>query len=275
MNTPIYQSPARPIAFVLAATHQGTLIVNRNDYNVNRGTAYGVGLQLLTNSAFDPQEVNFAMQLLSTRHRNFGPGVVALDCGANIGVHTLEWAKHMQGWGQVMAFEAQERIFYALAGNIALNNCFNAQALWAAVGETVGEIGVPVPNYLKPASFGSLEIRKTARTEFIGQSIDYDRLVRTHMISIDSLEFDRLDFLKIDIEGMEMEALRGAQQTIARHKPQMLIEKIKTSEDQLTKFLMERGYTLFPIDINVLAVHESDPAVKMIRIEQATKRSEE
>ena len=196
---------------------------------------------------------------------------MALDCGANIGVHTLEWAKHMHGWGRVMAFEAQERIFYALAGNIALNNCFNAQALWAAVGETVGDIGVPVPNYLKPASFGSLEIRKTARTEYIGQQIDYNRLVKTRMISIDSLDLDRVDFLKIDIEGMEMEALRGAQQTIARHKPQMMIEKIKTNEEQLTDFLKVRGYTLFPIDINILAVHESDPAVKMIRIEQGKR----
>jgi FkbM family methyltransferase len=51
---------------------------------------------------------------------------VAIDCGANIGTHTIEWAKKMTGWGAVIGIEAQERIFYALAGNIAINNCFNA-----------------------------------------------------------------------------------------------------------------------------------------------------
>lgn len=175
----------------------------------------------------------------------------------------------MHTWGQVLAIEAQERIFYALAGNIALNNCFNARALWAAVGETEGEIGVPVPDYLKPASYGSLEIRKTQNTEFIGQNIDYNQLSKTRMITIDGLELERLDFLKIDIEGMEMEALRGAARTIDRHKPQMLIEKIKSNEQQLSNFLKALGYTLFPVDINILAIHDTDPAVKLIHIQKA------
>ena len=38
----------------------------------------------------------------------FGDGVMAIDCGANVGVHTLEWSRLMYGWGEVIAFEAQE-----------------------------------------------------------------------------------------------------------------------------------------------------------------------
>ena len=66
----------------------------------------------------------------------------------------------MTGWGQVLAFEAQERIYYALAGNIAINNCFNARALHAAVTSEAGRMKIPAPDYLAPASFGSLELRK-------------------------------------------------------------------------------------------------------------------
>jgi FkbM family methyltransferase len=65
--------------------------------------------------------------------------VVALDCGANIGVHSVEWARLMKDWGSVIAVEAQERVFYALAGNLTLQNCFNARAIWAAVSDTPGD----------------------------------------------------------------------------------------------------------------------------------------
>ena len=79
-----------------------------------------------------------AREILALRRRHYGEGVLAIDCGANIGVHTIEWAKAMTGWGSVLAIEAQERIYYALAGNIAINNCFNAFAIHAAVSSESG-----------------------------------------------------------------------------------------------------------------------------------------
>jgi len=255
----------RPIAFVLASTHQGTLLVNRHDYRMPPQGGYGLGYQLLGTSSFDQPEVDLVLQLLTLRWRHHGEGVVALDCGANLGVHTVEWAKHMHAWGQVIAFEAQERIFYALAGNITLNNCFNARAIWAAVGAQAGQIGVPVPDYFTPSSFGSLEIRPKPSTEFIGQSIDYAATHPTTMMAIDDLKLSRLDFIKIDIEGMEMEALLGAAGSIERHRPQMLIEKIKSDEDEITDFLVDAGYQLFPMGINILAIHESDPVRSQLK----------
>jgi hypothetical protein len=124
---------------------------------VDQRNGIGVGFQILEGGAFDPEEVDMALMLLGLRRRYFGDGVVALDCGANIGVHTIEWARRMNGWGEVIAIEAQERVFYALAGNIAINNCFNARAVHAAVAAEVGAINIRRPNYLRPGSFGSLE----------------------------------------------------------------------------------------------------------------------
>ena len=105
--------PGRPSPFVLVASGHGTMIANVNDYRPATATEpgmYGVGSQLFLNSLFDPDEVSMTLQLLSLRRMHFGAGVVALDCGANIGVHTVEWARHMTGWGEVTAFEAQERV---------------------------------------------------------------------------------------------------------------------------------------------------------------------
>ncbi len=183
--------PRRKIAFVLTASDHGTMIVNRFDYRmVGTDTGYGVGFQILESSSYDMSEVETALRLLDLRRQYHGDGVVALDCGANIGVHTIEWARHMTRWGTVLAIEAQEPIYYALAGNIAINNCFNARALHAAVGTTTGMMRIPRPNYLSPASFGSLELRRTEQTEFIGQAIDYeDRLAQVRALTLDSLGF--------------------------------------------------------------------------------------
>ena len=121
------QSVGRKLAFVLASSNHGTLIVNRFDYRmVDQNRGYGVGFQILETSSFDPGEVKLALDLLTLRRKHYGDGVIGIDCGANIGVHTIEWAKMMTGWGSVLSIEAQERIYYALAGNIAINNCFNA-----------------------------------------------------------------------------------------------------------------------------------------------------
>lgn len=256
----------RPIAFILASTNHGSMLVNRHDYRLTPEGGYGAGFQLLNSSAFDPQEIDFAVQLLMSRKQNFGNGVVAIDCGANLGMHTIEWAQAMHGWGEVIAFEAQERIYYALAGNITLNNCFNAKAIYAAVGACEGEILVPLPNYFSPSSFGSLEIRKKNTTEFIGQEIDYteENCVRTRMTSIDQLNLDRLDFIKIDIEGMEMEALIGAENSIDQFRPQLLIEKIKSDEGDIRAFLDKFDYHVFSFGINLVAAHHSDPVAQQL-----------
>jgi len=258
----------RPIAFVLAATNHGVMLVNRNDEKVNpQGGGIGVGFEIFQNSSCTQVEVDLALNLLTLRRRYFGDGVFAIDCGANIGTHTVEWARQMHGWGQVLSFEAQERIYYALAGNVTLNNCFNARVVFAAVGETSGQILVPQPNYLLPGSYGSLEIRRTPSTEDIGQSIDYraEASLSVPLIALDDLTLPRLDLIKIDIEGMEIEALRGADALIRKTRPMILLEFIKSDQAVIRDFLQSHGYSVFISGINFLAVHATDPSLEMIK----------
>jgi FkbM family methyltransferase len=258
----------RPIAFVLAATDHGTMIVNRFDYNMTApNMGYGVGFRLLNESAYDMEEALTVKALLDARRHHFHDGVVALDIGANIGVFTIEWAKHMTGWGHVVAIEAQERVFHALAGNIAINNCFNAQAIFAAVSGESGQMRVPVPNYLSPASFGSLELRRREHTEAIGQPIDYsdERMTTVRSLSIDSLGLRRLDLMKVDVEGMEVEVLEGAARTVAQYLPIMMVENLKADKSLIGSYLERYGYKTFVFGMNVLAIHPSDPTVQMVR----------
>jgi FkbM family methyltransferase len=255
------------IAFVLAPTSHGPLILNRLDYHVaGANNVYGVGIETLEHSAFHPEEITTSVFLLDQRRKHFGDQVRVIDCGANIGVHTVEWARHMTGWGSVIAIEAQERIFYALAGNIALNNCFNARAMHAAVAAENGAMMMPRPDYLQPGSFGSLELRPRPETEFIGQAIDYSAsgMVEVRCLALDSLSLERVDFIKIDVEAMEVEVLEGAAQLIAQHHPIIMIEWIKSAKSQLAAMLQQSGYHVFQAGMNLLAVHPSDPSITSI-----------
>jgi FkbM family methyltransferase len=264
----------RPVAFVLASSGHGSLILNRNDYRMLTDTqGYGVGFQVLNTSYYDPEEVDVTLTLLVLRKKIVGSGVIAVDCGANIGVHTIEWAKAMHGWGEVIALEAQERIYYALAGNIALNNCFNAKAIHAAVGTQCGMMHIPVPDYCVPSSFGSLELIERNNNEFIGQTIRYsaDTMRPTTLLSIDSLALDRLDFMKVDVEGMELEVLSGAAETIEHHHPMLLVESIKVDRRELFAMLRGANYCTFQVGMNVLSIHESDPCFQHIHAKEISE----
>jgi FkbM family methyltransferase len=261
------QREKRKLAFVLVSTNHGTMIVNRLDYHMISATGgHGVGLQLLEKGCFDPSEINLALDMLARRRKHYGDGVVAVDCGANIGVHTIEWATIMTGWGSVISIEAQERIYYALAGNIAINNCFNAIAIHAAVSSESGTMTIPNPDYRVPSSFGSLELRQRQGNEFIGQAVDYTRNTATvRKLALDELDLPRLDLIKIDVEGMELEALEGAKEIIGRTHPIMLIERLKTDAGQLRQWLAEHGYEVVDAGINMLAIHNHDRTLSELR----------
>jgi hypothetical protein len=76
------QSVGRKLAFVLASSNHGTMIVNRFDYRMlDSQRGYGVGYQILETAFFDPSEVKLAVDLLALRRKHHGD----VDDGLGIG----------------------------------------------------------------------------------------------------------------------------------------------------------------------------------------------
>jgi FkbM family methyltransferase len=243
-----------PSPFVLANSRHGTLILSYLDHSPTGENLRmaGVGLRLLLTGSLDEKEIATGRTLLDWRRAAYGDGCFAIDCGANIGVMTIEWSKHMQKWGNVLAFEMQRRVFYACAGNIAIHNCFNADVRWAAVGKLDGEVDAPVLDYTKPASIGSLGL---IPQEDVGQAIT--RHEKVQALRLDSLGLARLDLLKIDVEGAELDVLAGAIETIKRCKPYIMAERLKSRG--LQDVLAALGYASGVAEKNILAMPADDP----------------
>lgn len=123
----------------------------------------------------------------------------AVDVGANVGL----WSRIMElDFDQVTAIEpiADHRACFA-------KNVGKVRLLPVAVGAQAGRVNIAVP----------LAHVASAHVADVGEAVD--------VVTIDSLELERVDFLKIDIEGFEFDALVGGERTIRRDRPVTIVEQ--------------------------------------------------
>jgi FkbM family methyltransferase len=148
-------------------------------------------------------------------------GDTFVDVGANIGLFTMIASRCVGRSGRVLAFEPSRREFTTLRYHIDHNGLENAQALQVALGSYDGTATLHVADAVH-AGLNTIEDR------FIYQGVGeayretvpvmrLDDVVEQHGIS-------RVDMIKIDVEGAEHRVIAGARQTIARHRPTLVLE---------------------------------------------------
>lgn len=195
----------------------GTFLVNRNDKYVGRS--------LIEYGEFSEQEGDFLVNLID-------PGDTVVEVGANIGGHTVRMAKKA-GW--VIAFEPQRIVHQLLCANIALNSLRNVDAHWAAVGEKMGKIQVFEINPDIPDNFGGLALN----LGYEGPEVPCYTL--DSFVNVPSLKL-----LKVDVEGMELDVLKGAVKTIEKHQPFLYVENDRPENSKaLLEFIADFGYSMF------------------------------
>ncbi|MCE3017484.1 MAG: FkbM family methyltransferase [Pirellula sp.] len=203
---------------VAVETRYGRMLVNKNDIYIGRS--------LVEYGDFSFGEVQLFQQFVPSN------GIV-VEAGANIGAHTLFFAKHLTA-GAVYAIEAQRLAFQTLCGNMALNSVSNAICYWAAVGSANGTMIVPVVDYSKPNNFGGLNLHGHSTGD------------RVPVLLIDELQLQRCDLIKADVEGMEEDVLRGATKTIDRFRPVLYLESDREDKrSTLFELIRAMGYRLY------------------------------
>jgi FkbM family methyltransferase len=189
-----------------------------------------VGLALVRYGEYGELEWQVLAQLVK-------PGNTVVEIGANTGSHTVSLAKAVGPTGRVIAIEPQRIIHQYLCATVALNSLANVETLWTACGSETGELVVPPLDYFaeRTQNFGGLSLA----SEGAGERVAVRRL--------DDIMGDRpAHLLKIDVEGMEAEVLRGAASLIATHRPVLYLENDRTEKsDALLSLLWSMDYRTY------------------------------
>jgi FkbM family methyltransferase len=178
------------------------------------------------------------------------PGYVAVDVGANVGWHTLLMAAKVGRRGSVLAFEPNPRVRQVLVQHLELNRLSRVQVLPYALIDQNKAVGFVSPPADDLGSGDGFVVQDQKR--------DDPSMIQVEGRAFDSLlpafNLQRLDFVKMDIEGYEYQALVGMRLTIERFRPVIALEfdasyvgRCGASREAIGQLLEECSYQPFVI----------------------------
>ncbi len=176
--------------------------------------------------------------LLEFGHKLIKPGDVVIDGGANQGTFTCAFAAKVGPSGKVIAFEPFGWLCEIIGENIALND-FQQQTIIKnfAVSDEIGEAIIDVS--LGPVSASITRDFSAEAQESIKETIKTTTI--NTVLAEEGIE--RLDFIKLDVEGAEFKALEGGREAIERYKPVICIEASEDDEfREIVEYLANLGY---------------------------------
>jgi len=216
--------------------------VRRRGLTWNLDLSEGIDFSIYLLGAFERSTVIALEKLVK-------PGDVVFDIGANIGAHTLGLARSVGATGRVFAFEPTDFAFDKLERNLALNpelkaHTYARQVLLAATPDDSApqEIFASWPlekdDSVHPKHRGRMATARCARVDTL------DRVVAREGI-------DRLDVIKIDVDGHELPVLQGGLEALKKFRPILVMEmspyvhaEEQNSFSALVALLRDAGYSI-------------------------------
>ena len=168
-------------------------------------------------------------------------GMTVMDVGANLGLYSLLISRAVGPSGKVYAFEPVPEIFARLKEHIALNNATNIVPVPIALSDEKGTVKMSVAgsrsSFFRHLSGKFVEVQVERLDDFVERE-----------------GIEKVDAIKIDVEGAELRVIRGADKTIRRDKPILMVEiqaatlqAAGTTPEELFKTIVGYGYNAFVI----------------------------
>jgi FkbM family methyltransferase len=200
-----------------------------------------VGRSLIAYGQWTENEIDVIRRFLQPNHN-------VIDVGANIGSHTIPLAKTVSKGGQVSAFEVQPRIFQLLAANVTINGLTNVRLFAAGCSDQPGTMRFPSLDYDADNNYGGLKI--SAIEALAAAASERQPLRGTQPVPLlrldDAYDLDRLALIKIDVEGMELAVLRGAERIVRRLRPVLYVEnEFADLSEALLRYLSDLDYDVY------------------------------
>jgi FkbM family methyltransferase len=170
---------------------------------------------------------------------------VLIDVGAHYGLYTVRLAKHFR---EVWAFEPHPHNFSILLANIGLNSIKNVKAHRVALWDRDDEAGLELAPGNDPAKVsGRFRVVETAGT------------IAVPVRRLDTLDPPEASYIKVDVEGYAHRVLRGALNTLKKHRPVIQIEYHGEEEIQGCLQVLDmfgyREYRRFPYPPHFLSIY--------------------
>jgi FkbM family methyltransferase len=229
---PVERYPVLPCGGVLKGFRM------RVDWKIHRSFAYG---------SWEPEVVKAVRE-------HVAPGMTVLDVGAQSGFYSLLFSRLVGPEGHVVAFEPLPANFRLLEENLQLNGIGNVTVRREAVAERSGEMTLEFPHHEAMLVAGPVLEEDNQGVMIVkGVSLDDCSLCSRRPV----------DFIKMDVEGAELQALKGARKLIDAWHPCMIVELHymgrPTGPHPAAVHLQELGYKiqwLNEVDItaNILAL---------------------
>lgn len=230
---------------LLFEKHGDIILDNAPGVNLQYFFPSAVGSAVFYFGRFEAGENELCRALLESK-----ASPVILDVGANIGTHSIEWARSLPN-SQIYAFEPARSTLDLLIANVQRNDLQQRITVKGdALASTVGtaeffESTDSAYSSLRPNPLNPVQKQYTVPTTTV------DAFIEDHAIS-------RLDLLKIDVEGFESDVLRGATATLEKFSPMLFLEvqsttSINTPEDTIAA-LADEGYVAYVISDGIPTV---------------------
>jgi len=174
--------------------------------------------------------------------------------GAAFGLFTIFLAAKVGRRGKVIAFEPNPKLCFSIHENASLNDFSNVEVIQIALGKETANETLAFPS----ANLGIGSMEKHERDRIL--TLKDCRTIQVYVDSIDNQVFvqklAKPDFVKIDVQALELDVLVGMDKTIDKYKPKILVEvhyipnidwKTENTENIL-KFLMSKGYSIYHVE---------------------------
>jgi FkbM family methyltransferase len=161
--------------------------------------------EILRSTPWEPASTNVVNTFVK-------PGMTVFDIGANMGYYTLLMSRLVGPAGKVISVEAMEEPAWLVREHVKANGLGNVIVLENAIDDREGDLETCI-NY-------------SWRTDGIVNPLPPSKPVGHVTVDsiVETLELDRVDFLKIDLDGYDARCLRGAGKTLDKHHPVIIFE---------------------------------------------------
>ncbi len=162
-------------------------------------------------------------------------GCHVVDGGAFVGTHTLAFARIVGPSGRVYTFEPQPVFFGVLSRNVEINELNNVLLFNNGLAADHGHMTPIIKDMAEPTNFAGTQLDRMSSS-----------VQEVAVRPLDSCDLTRCDLIKLDIEGMEEGALRGAKDTIHRFGPVVFAECNSVDAGwAVTQFMRSFNYKVF------------------------------